>query len=284
MPLSLFFRPSYLQDNFIFPDQILDDEKNVSLENTVRIVASFDMGWTTRGTGRTYDSLSGIAALIGLFSKKVISYVTLNRKCRMCDLGHPIEDHNCKLNFEGSAKSMEPKAAVLLVHFKSVIKGFSDTLPIIKKYNLKKGKGQNKLEVLATDLGIDISDAHNAIADVKILEQILHKFRISDAIVNEYLLSWSAIEEKETFALNLCNAFEKLKPLDQCTSSTIRKKMIVANISYNMIVESFNQNKIIGIFNLLGKNENGVVRVTKNRKVIKKIFDYLQKRQNVAKN
>lgn len=68
----------------------------------------------TRGTGRTYDSLSGTGALIGYFSKKVIACVTLNRKCAKCDRGHSSDDHDCRLNFVGSAKAMEPHAAVVL--------------------------------------------------------------------------------------------------------------------------------------------------------------------------
>ncbi|KAL7298916.1 hypothetical protein TKK_0008022 [Trichogramma kaykai] len=73
------------------------------------------MGWTTRGTGRTYDSLTGTAALIGMFSKKVISYATFNRKCKKYDLGHKKEDHDCRANYIGSAKGMEPQAAIDLV-------------------------------------------------------------------------------------------------------------------------------------------------------------------------
>jgi len=105
-----------LDINFIFPDASTTDIKNNTYDDNqiIRIATSFDMGWFTRGTGRTYDSLSGTAALIGYFTKKVIGYVTFNRKCAKCDVGHKKEDHNCRLNFTGSAKAMEPKAAVLL--------------------------------------------------------------------------------------------------------------------------------------------------------------------------
>lgn len=78
-------------------------------------MASFDMGWPTKGSGRSYDSLSGTAGLIGYFSKKILSQVVLNRKCRKCDLGCSKDKHDCRPNFEGSAKAMEPKAATLLV-------------------------------------------------------------------------------------------------------------------------------------------------------------------------
>ena len=93
-----------------------ENKINYAKSNIVRIASSFDMGWTTRGTGRSYDSLTGTGALIGYFSKKVISYVTLNRKCKMCDIGHSPNDHDCRMNFQGSAKAMEPHAAVKLVN------------------------------------------------------------------------------------------------------------------------------------------------------------------------
>jgi len=103
-------RPPNLKENFLLPNPDHIDGK-ISEKNIVRIAASFDMGWTTRGTGRSYDSLTGSAALIGYFSKKVLSYVIKNRKCRMCDRGHGPMDHDCRKNFERTAKSMEPKAA-----------------------------------------------------------------------------------------------------------------------------------------------------------------------------
>lgn len=69
------------------------------------------MGWFIRGTGR---SLLGSAALVGYFSKKVLSYVTLNRKCKQCNEGKKNKIHDCRVNFKGSAKAMEPYAAVEL--------------------------------------------------------------------------------------------------------------------------------------------------------------------------
>lgn len=78
------------------------------------------MGWSTRGTGRDYDSLTGSAALIGFFTKKVLSYTSKNRKCQKCDRGHDSSDHDCRLNFEGSAKAMESSAAAHLATENSI--------------------------------------------------------------------------------------------------------------------------------------------------------------------
>ena len=121
MATSYFFlyRPENLKNSFIFPTITDVDHANVtsvSEETIVRIAATYDMGWPTRGTGCEYDSLPGAAAMIGFFSKKVLSYTAKNRKCRLCDLGHDPKDHDCRQNFYGSAKAMESAAATELAN------------------------------------------------------------------------------------------------------------------------------------------------------------------------
>lgn len=125
-------RPEDAQEDFILPgrgscgqmenEEVQDDAK-------VRIAGAADMGYSGRGTGFTYDSLNGYSALVGLQSKKVISFATENRACRMCSSGHPKWDHDCRLNFHGSAKAMEAEAAVRLV----------TANPILKSLNLELG-------------------------------------------------------------------------------------------------------------------------------------------------
>ena len=83
------------------------------------------MGWSQRGNGYTYDSLNGYCALIGLKTGKVLDYCTRNRKCKICDIGSrtgKIEEHDCRLNFNGSAKAMEADGAVQLVTKSQVLK------------------------------------------------------------------------------------------------------------------------------------------------------------------
>lgn len=90
------------------------------------------MGWPTRGTGRSYDSLSGFAVLIGYFSKKILDYVGLNRKCNKCDKGHPADYPGCRKHFIGSAKAMEPRAAAIFASESSILKecGLQWAIPI----------------------------------------------------------------------------------------------------------------------------------------------------------
>lgn len=111
------FRPPHLERDFIFPTAADITEKNINItpETIVRIAASFDMGWTTRGTGGNYDSLTGSAAFMGFLTEKILAHISKNRNCRMCHLGHSPTHHDCRRNFEGTAKAMEPKTAADLV-------------------------------------------------------------------------------------------------------------------------------------------------------------------------
>lgn len=87
---------------------------DVSEDDFVRLLFSFDMGYTTRDDGHTYDSLNSYAAAVGSQSRLVLDYTTRNRKRNLCDRGHPQNDHDCRLNFKGSAKAMDADAAVKL--------------------------------------------------------------------------------------------------------------------------------------------------------------------------
>lgn len=68
-------RPLHLQSEFIFPDAYEKSGQTieVSSDSRVRVAGSFDTDWPTRGTGRSYDSLSGWAGFLGLFSGNVMS-------------------------------------------------------------------------------------------------------------------------------------------------------------------------------------------------------------------
>lgn len=69
------------------------------------------MAWSKRGPGRNYDSLNSYGAMFGTQSGLIIDYGTRNRLCKMCSLGYPKSDHDCRQNFIGSAKAMEANLA-----------------------------------------------------------------------------------------------------------------------------------------------------------------------------
>lgn len=74
---QLYCGPSHLDSTFIFPDlPATVPIYSVTPSEKVRICGSLDMRWFTKGSGRSYDSLSGTATLMGGLSKKVLSTVT----------------------------------------------------------------------------------------------------------------------------------------------------------------------------------------------------------------
>lgn len=69
-----------------------------AIGQTILIIVSYDMGWSKRGNGRSYDSLNGYGAMIGFLTGKVLDYTTRNRRCRMCDQGSK-KIHDCRKIF-----------------------------------------------------------------------------------------------------------------------------------------------------------------------------------------
>ncbi|XP_062585262.1 uncharacterized protein LOC134246936 [Saccostrea cucullata] len=88
------------------------------------IRVSADAGWQTRSSGRKYNSFSGHSVLIGDKTGKVLQYDVRCRKCRICynaeKKGTTPAEHDCRKNWDGSAKSMEPDMIV------GMIKGMKD--------------------------------------------------------------------------------------------------------------------------------------------------------------
>lgn len=81
-----------------------------------------DLGWSKRGNGRSYDSLNGYGAIRGLLIGEVFDYGTRNRKCKKCDMGNPQDNHDCRKNFQGCAKTMEASVGAQLINGSSILK------------------------------------------------------------------------------------------------------------------------------------------------------------------
>lgn len=116
-------RPQHLKERFIIPSDKLPSE--VTPEDIVRIYVSCDIGWSKRGNGKQYDSLNGHAAIMGYFSGKVLDLTTLNWACKACESKIPLDAHDCRKNFEGTAKAMEAEAAKILILYSQILKKFN---------------------------------------------------------------------------------------------------------------------------------------------------------------
>jgi hypothetical protein len=84
----------------------------------VTITVSFDTGWQTKGTGKSYNSLSGHSFMFGAYTRKVLSCLVKSKMCKICNLAEnnklPAPVHVCVKNYEGSSKGMEETMALEL--------------------------------------------------------------------------------------------------------------------------------------------------------------------------
>jgi hypothetical protein len=81
-----------------------------------KIGLSMDAGWRKRSSGRRYDSQMGQFFAFGIETNKIVYYHQMSMRCRKCE--HKIV-HNprlCSHNYTGSAKGMEPHAAVKCIN------------------------------------------------------------------------------------------------------------------------------------------------------------------------
>ena len=82
----------------------------------MEIVASYDMGWQRRGSGRTYNSMCGHGSLMGQETKQIIDYGYRCKSCRCCKIAtrekREPNSHDCRKNWTGSSKAMEASVAV----------------------------------------------------------------------------------------------------------------------------------------------------------------------------
>lgn len=75
------------------------------------IAAQGDSCYSKRSRGTNYSSLSGGATLIGNLTKKVIDFEVGQTYCLTCKLSKDgeAEEHECPVNFKGTASQMEPE-------------------------------------------------------------------------------------------------------------------------------------------------------------------------------
>ena len=85
--------------------------KDTSMGQQTGIEVSSDAAWQKCGSQRSYNSLSGIASVIGKRTRKIVHFSAWYKRCRSCWYAakHKIspKKHQCQLNWYGPAKAME---------------------------------------------------------------------------------------------------------------------------------------------------------------------------------
>ena len=60
-------------------------KKSEGEREAIGLTVSFDMGWNKRSSGHKYDSLSGHAFIIGVYTRRIIDYVVFSKSCSICN-------------------------------------------------------------------------------------------------------------------------------------------------------------------------------------------------------
>lgn len=87
------------------------------------ISVSGDACWSKRSYGTNYSASSGVGAIVGIYSKKVLYYGVKNKICSICSRANSNKvqapNHTCFKNFHGPSTAME--AVIITEGFKKSI-------------------------------------------------------------------------------------------------------------------------------------------------------------------
>lgn len=167
--------------------------------------------------------------------------------------------HNCRFDQSHLINAIE--TVDMMEEFRHLIYGFGDTLPLIKSITRTNKKGANTLSGLAEYLELPYSGAHNAIHDVAILIQILRKLNISDEDVIAKCQSLGVIIALKRQKEYIASLLPDLEPIRDVVTLPIRKKIVCANITYEMMRKTYEEDKEHGLAKLL-------TEVTKTKRIL----------------
>ncbi|XP_058789690.1 uncharacterized protein LOC131663346 [Phymastichus coffea] len=96
-----------------------------------RLIGGLDNGWQRRGTGRSYNSSSGHTSMRARQSGKMIGRAGRTKKCAKCARERNPTDHDCRLNYNKSSKSMEADMAKELIIDNSLLNKYNAMISVL---------------------------------------------------------------------------------------------------------------------------------------------------------
>ncbi|XP_048514965.1 DNA polymerase III PolC-type-like [Athalia rosae] len=163
--------------------------------------------------------------------------------------------------------------------FKNVV-DFSDTLSILKKiYPERRGPGLFKLSKLAEDLLQQNGDFHESLDDVQVLQQLSSKFIGSEKLINSRK-SYVECLVNEAKSQKADMLMPSSKILEGIVSDNMLEKIANAGIDLIMMLAASEDKENKRLVQLLSElNDLNKPRVTRDKKIPKKINDFLENYQ-----
>ena len=166
-----------------------------------------------------------------------------------------------------------------LEEYHKVVMGFCDTLHVFRA--LYPDCQSYTQESLASDLLDTTYTAHNALADVHMLQKLASKFVSNDCILkHSFTLSW--LEEYYDFLDKKRENLSSLQPLIQAKVITkgMAEKVASSGLTIAHLQLAFQRSAAGGISNVLMERFQDKPRVTRNKCVIAKICNFFQNRMS----
>ena len=159
----------------------------------VPLRVSFDAGWSTRGSGRSYNSDTGHSVMIGSETGKCLSYSVKSKRCQICEYAEkknvPSKTHTCYRNWSASSKAMEATMGVEMVsslntnknHVKTIVMDNDSStlahLHAVHGDNIKNMSDKNHTKKTITDALYRLQSQHKVLKNTKVINYITKNYR-----------------------------------------------------------------------------------------------------------
>jgi DNA polymerase III epsilon subunit-like protein len=202
----------------------------------------------------------------------------------LATLGRPIllVAHNC-VNFDMVHLLRYIDTCNLNANLSASVVGLSDSLPMFKTLYPERPKGTFSQPVLYADIVHGEYDAHNAIADVKALQQLLSKSVATAASVVAHSCTLGSAVQHVQYMVHRDALVKSLK-IKLCTGSKENRvlspgmalKAASSGLGYSHMKLAYVRGKSTGLSALLQERFEGKPRVTKDSRIIASICHHFQ--------
>ncbi|CAH0548036.1 unnamed protein product [Brassicogethes aeneus] len=158
--------------------------------------------------------------------------------------------------------------------FSKIIFGFVDTLPLFR--NMLNRQNNCSLGFLAKEANIKACGAHDALADVLILQKLIKHHQISDEQLLSQVSQFNYEVSKQIAKNHARMILKTLSPLEGTVSEGMMNKMAAAGIDFPTIIDTYITLGEDGIYMLFTELVTEKPRVTKSRRIINSVTSFLQ--------
>ena len=153
---------------------------------------SYDAGWSTCGSGRSYNSDTEHGTMIGDQTGKCVAFNIKTKRCRICETAERknvvVRQHKCFRNWKKSSKAMEAAMGVEMVDELHTTSSFVDTLIMdndattlkhvnAKHSNIKKKSDRNHTKKCISNTLYSLRASHKILNNTNVLRYICKMYK-----------------------------------------------------------------------------------------------------------